>query len=423
MIIKASQRSGTANLAAHLCRTDENEHVSIAEMRGFVSDDLHGAFKEIEAVSRGTRCKQPLFSVSFSPPASSNLTQSQFVDAIDRVESACGLEGQPRAIVFHEKEGRRHAHAVWSRIDAETMTAKQLSFFKTKCRDVARSLCIEHGYKMPDGLTNTRDRDPRNFTLAEWQKSQRRGEDPRWLKDAVQDAKATSDSPKAFEAALNARGLFLAKGDRRGHVVIDHHGDVHSLSRTLGGKAKDMRAFMGAHSVLGVDQTRNLIAERMTPAIRQHVQSARSAFQKDAAKLGHYKMEMAHLHRGERADQITKQSEEWNRETTARQARIPRGFKGLWSFVTGKTAGIMRANALESAAMKERQADEREALIARQLEERRLVQDRIKELRERQAAQLWDLRRDLGRYLRMSASSRPPQQTARKSGLGLKLER
>lgn len=47
-------------------------------------------------------------------------------------------------MVFHEKEGRRHARAVWSRIDAETMTAKQLSFFKgTLTEEVVKSSEIE----------------------------------------------------------------------------------------------------------------------------------------------------------------------------------------------------------------------------------------------------------------------------------------
>ena len=55
MILKASQRGGGQDLAAHLMRTDDNEHLSIHELRGFASDSLKGAFKEIEAISRGTK--------------------------------------------------------------------------------------------------------------------------------------------------------------------------------------------------------------------------------------------------------------------------------------------------------------------------------------------------------------------------------
>ena len=55
MILKGSQRGGAAQLARHLLKTDENEHVEVHELDGFIADDLHGALQEIYAVSRGTR--------------------------------------------------------------------------------------------------------------------------------------------------------------------------------------------------------------------------------------------------------------------------------------------------------------------------------------------------------------------------------
>ena len=51
MILKASQRGGAKQLGVHLQRMDDNEHVEIHEIRGFVSDDLIGALKEAYAVS------------------------------------------------------------------------------------------------------------------------------------------------------------------------------------------------------------------------------------------------------------------------------------------------------------------------------------------------------------------------------------
>ena len=61
MILKASQRGGGQDLAVHLMRLDDNEHVTLHELRGFAADDLKGAFKEAEAISRGTKCDQYLF--------------------------------------------------------------------------------------------------------------------------------------------------------------------------------------------------------------------------------------------------------------------------------------------------------------------------------------------------------------------------
>jgi hypothetical protein len=108
------------------------------------------------------------------------------------------------------------------------MTAKPLPFFKTKLRDVAKQLFLENGWRLPQGFVDSQLRDPRNFTLAEWQQAKRGGIDPRQVKAAIYECWAISDSPHAFAAALEERGLFLAKGDRRGHVAVSVGGEVFS---------------------------------------------------------------------------------------------------------------------------------------------------------------------------------------------------
>ncbi|TAJ30484.1 MAG: relaxase, partial [Bosea sp. (in: a-proteobacteria)] len=197
MILKASQRSGAKQLGLHLLKTEENEHVEIHEVSGFVSDDLLGAMKEAYAQSLGTRCKQFLFSVSLNPPPNESVRTEVFEKACDVIEERLGLKGQPRMIVFHEKEGRRHAHAVWSRIDAATMTARPLPFFKSKLRDIARDLYLENGWSMPEGFRDSKLRDPRNFTLDEWQQARRAGLDAREVKATIQECWAMSEIGRA----------------------------------------------------------------------------------------------------------------------------------------------------------------------------------------------------------------------------------
>jgi len=58
MILKASQRAGGTQLALHLLKTDENEHVEVHEVSGFVSDTPIEAFQEAYAISRGTKCRR-----------------------------------------------------------------------------------------------------------------------------------------------------------------------------------------------------------------------------------------------------------------------------------------------------------------------------------------------------------------------------
>ncbi len=110
MILHSNQRCGAKNLALHLLK-EENEHVDVHELRGFTSDNLVSALNEIYAVSRGTHAKKFLFSLILNPPPTENVSTDVFEDAIWRIEQKLGRSDQPRAIIFHEKGGRRHCRA------------------------------------------------------------------------------------------------------------------------------------------------------------------------------------------------------------------------------------------------------------------------------------------------------------------------
>ncbi|NQZ09419.1 MAG: relaxase, partial [Algicola sp.] len=122
MILEGNERGGAKNLALHLLK-DENDHVTIHELRGFMADSLLPALNEIYAVSRGTKSQKFMFSLSLNPPKTENVSTADFEDAIERVERKLGLDNQPRAVVFHEKKGRRHCHVAWSKIDSINMKA------------------------------------------------------------------------------------------------------------------------------------------------------------------------------------------------------------------------------------------------------------------------------------------------------------
>jgi len=159
------------------------------------------------------------------------------------------------------------------------MTARQMSFFKTRLTEVSRELCLEHDWKMPRGLADSSLRDPANYTLAEWQQAKRAGHDARAFKDAVQDAWAISDGRGAFADALRERGVWLARGDKRGHVLLDHAGEVYGLARTLGLKAKEVRGRIGDQAGLpSVSDTRQCIADEMSPVLRKHIDDARASW-------------------------------------------------------------------------------------------------------------------------------------------------
>lgn len=282
MILNGNIRAGGQELASHLLNdrhevdplqhrqspTIGNEKVHVAEVRGFVADDLHGAFAEAEAIASGTRCRKPLYSLSINP--SKTMTQEQYVHAIDKIERKLGLEDQARAVVFHVKNGREHCHVVWSRIDSETMKARSNAFDRQKLREVSRELCHDFGHELPKHLAEDRGVDRFNEasqpTLAEQAQQSRSGITPEERREAVTKAYEISDSAGAFRHALKERGYTLARGDKRGFVVVDMAGDVHSLTRQVNGaKGKDIETKLmlkSVHDLPSVQQAKELIAQK-----------------------------------------------------------------------------------------------------------------------------------------------------------------
>ncbi|MEW7009586.1 hypothetical protein [Lentilitoribacter sp. EG35] len=68
MILKASQRGGARQLANHLTNEEDNQHVELYDLRGFIADDLDGALMEAHSMAKATQCKQFMFSINLSPP-------------------------------------------------------------------------------------------------------------------------------------------------------------------------------------------------------------------------------------------------------------------------------------------------------------------------------------------------------------------
>lgn len=391
MILVGNPRGGARDLAQHLMK-DENDHVTVHDLRGFVANDLDGAFQEAHAISRGTRCKQFLFSLSLNPPADANVSTETFESAINRCEAELGLSGQPRAIVFHEKEGRRHAHAVWSRIDAETMTARQLSYHKMKLQEVARELYREHGWRMPEGLADRSKSDPRNYSLAEWQQAKRVGKDAGQIKEAFQDAWAISDNRASFEHALKERGYWLARGDRRGFVAIDHAGEVYSIPKQTKIKTKAVRERLGDEEKLpSLTQAKETMARDMSAMLSR---LRDEQYEKAAALKAEHnqrKQEMVDQQRRERAQQDRHRQERRQSEQAERQERFRKGLAGLWDRLRGEHKRLAEQNRLEAMACQQRDKTQRDALIFRQLGERRSLNQKSKQRLE----QIKDHKREL----------------------------
>ncbi len=382
MILKGSQRGGASRLAAHLMNIEDNDHITLHEVRGFIAQSLHGALNEADAISYGTRCKQFLFSLSLNPPINAEASVDDLVNAIDRAEDKLGLNGQPRAIVIHEKNGRRHAHAVWSRIDAREMKAVNLPHFKNKLASLSKALYLEHGWELPRGHRENDWKNPLNFSLEEWQQAKRLGMDPREIKQLFHEAFVASDGVKAFKAALEDSGYYLAKGDRRGIVAVDIHSKVYSVARWAGVKTKELRAKFGTPADLpSVDQTRTMISATLSKNMYAYMDQMRRDQRYIARPLNIEREDLVALQRRERKALKNDQARRQAIEARARAQRYRSGLMGVVDLLFGKRRAIRKENEADLARCRMRDQSEREALFKSQMQNRHALQKRIEVLR------------------------------------------
>lgn len=393
MIIVASQRGDAAKLAAHLMNNRDNDHVELHEVSGFMADTLPEALQEVRAQSMGTRCNQYLFSVSLNPPETEKVGTDVFEQTIARIEERMGLQDQPRVIVFHEKEGRRHAHCVWSRIDTTEMKAINLPFYKSKLMEISKEIYLEQDWKLPQGLIERGQSNPLNFTIAQWEHAKRLDDDPRLIKAALKDCWAVSDSKEAFQNKLEERGYYLAKGDRRGFVAVDCQGEVFSLSKWLDVKTKALKERLGDPQQLpSVEETKANIDSRLVERVQQFTSEIQKNSGARMESLLEQKVRMVDRHQDERKNLDEMQQQRWHQESEVRQTRLNTGIRGLWDRLTGQHDQTKDQNELEAWQAVIRDRQQRDELIQRQLQERLSLQLNINHVRKAQENEMEHLK-------------------------------
>lgn len=406
-ILKGNQRGGARDMALHLMK-QENEHIDVHEIRGFVSDSVMGALNESYALSKATQCKQFMYSLSANPPPHQTVTTDDFIDYINRSEERLGLIGQPRVIVFHEKQGRRHAQCVWSRIKADTLTAVNISHDRKKLVSLTREIFIERDWPMPEGLVQSSKRNPTNFTLAEWQQAKRQGKDPRAIKTALQDAWAISDSKSAFIHALEERGFKLARGDKRGFLVVDHNLQFYSLSKWSGHSPYALKKRLGKPKDLpSLEETQDFVRKEMGNMLTR-LQSGVEASTK--AAQDRFEARRKALVKKQQSERKALKRQQEKRRIAAnkeRQARSRRGLKGAWDMLRGEHRRIRTQNEQEAYAELRQQRLDMDNLVFRHLKERQRIE--IFKLRYRDKARpiQQDLERDRRGYQRSNPMHGP----------------
>ena len=376
MILVGNTRGHGANLAAHLL-SHENDHVEVHEVRGFASTDLHGAFVEAEAISSLTKAKHPLFSLSLSPPTEAFVSNDDFENAIDRAEDVLGLKDQPRAIVFHEKESvdgisRRHAHAVWMRINGETLKAIPHPFSKLRLNELSKELFLENAWDLPQGYLQKAEKDPNAFDFSQAQQAKRSNHSAGKLKAALKNAWAQSDDLQSLREQLGPLGFDVAKGDRRGFVFVDKGKVTYSVSRWIGEPASQVRKRLGSPGTLrGIEETRQRLKERSAAPNISCIQTAQI---RDEQR---FRDRRAHVVRHQRQERLGVQKRHETERAVALQANNQPRAKGLRALFNWLSGSKRQHAKKELAALQSDQREHLKEVIIRQLKERqRLHQER-----------------------------------------------
>lgn len=412
MIIKGNSRARPTQLARHLMRLDTNERMEI--LSSDYGDDLKSALQDMQATAAATKGRKGLYHANVSPDAKyPNLTPEQWVHAADVLADELGLSAQPRVIILHQKDGRGHIHVVWQRANLETMTLVSDSQNYAAHERASRRLEQELGHELTPGVHAKRDPErprPRaKMSHSEWQQYERTKLDPAERKAVLTELYRGSDNGQAFQAAIREKGYELAKGDKRGLVVVDPAGDIHALSRQIeGAKAKEIKERLSDLDPAQLPKASELAEQiksrapepRPSPAFNRASAQERANPDEQARLAIHQKrQELIKELRKERqgrekewAKTVRTEREEFERfletrrggEAKAEQeASVPKSFGervlALWSEFQDKIDP-------SRIAAREREAEERQK--AREARDEEALEARMRELEDWKAQQL-----------------------------------
>jgi hypothetical protein len=238
MIINGGSRCNARFFARHLSDEDENERVTLCDIRYLAAENVTDALHEMEVVALGTFCKNYFYHANINPLDTEHLTSEQWDYTVDLLERNLGLERNARFIVEHRKKGRTHRHVIWSRIDVTRMRAVAMMHDYTKHQATARELerqfglCSVESVLGPEKKGRRPKRRPKTWESFRGKKS---GINPHTMTAEVTALYRASAKGEEFAAALMEHGYRLVRGERRDVCLLDKAGHIHSVARRLEG--------------------------------------------------------------------------------------------------------------------------------------------------------------------------------------------
>ena len=188
---------------------------------------------------------------------------------------------------------------------------------------------------------------------------------------------------EAFMKALETKGYFLTRGDRRVFVVVDLHGEVHSLSRQLAGiaKSKELRDRLSViaystscpispprkewASTLRTERERQAGQEREKSEVEKRLDALKAHQQQRRDAVDKQRIDMLGRHLSERETMRHMQQAANTGVVSARLAKQPKGLLAFLARITGIKMIAEARQKREDARRQEQQKQQAEALQRR----------------------------------------------------------
>ena len=275
MIIKGGSRSNGAQLGRYLMETGENVEVKVLELPGSARS-VPEAVRDMERMGKATRGEKVLYHAQINPNPGELMWEGDWIRSVDILAGKLGMEGQPRVIVYHLKEGylegaREHAHVVFQRTDVEKgrLISDSHNYRKHEAasRQIERELGHEPVPTVDRGTSYTQEEArkarqlPAPIRLIRREGSAQptyvpdgqygplrsgRGANPKEVRAFVTMAYQRARGPEEFRFFLRKADLHLSVGERRAFALIDGAGQDYTLARMVhGARTSDLKRFLG----------------------------------------------------------------------------------------------------------------------------------------------------------------------------------
>ena len=248
MIGKASRGTQFSGLLRYLTEQDQ---ARLLGYRNLPQDGSETAATLMQLTAQGSeRTKKPVYHLSLrAAPHDRRLRDQEWIKLAEAVLNDLGLADHQALIIRHGDRRSDHIHLAINRVHPQTLKAAPLRHDYKIIEDRLRRAEIGLGLERTSSSQHVRTDAPGRYGQPEsaskrsqgaFQEKRRQG----WsrsdtIKQAVQFSVKQAlnaqpdDLSRAFSTALREHGCMLARGDRRGLVVVTSDGSIASLSRCL----------------------------------------------------------------------------------------------------------------------------------------------------------------------------------------------